>query len=183
MGRDKRDLPFGASTFFHRALAAATAVFDDVIVVGPAPRDYSGTSIPDLAHEDHAPIFGIRTALAHAALGRIWIVATDYPLMTSAMLGYLRDRFRQSDHPLCVPRLDGRAHMLCAGYDALLLPRVLSKIELGDLQLKGLVDEEHTLIIEEAELEQAGSVDAFANVNTPSEYDRALETYERASRS
>jgi len=183
MGRDKRDLPFGGATFFDRVLGAATAVFDAVIVVGPVPPGYQGEFIVDPPGRTNAPILGIRTALQHTRAPRIWILATDYPLMTSEALAWLRDRFLKTEKTLCVPRIEGRAHMLCAGYDRSLLPAIEAKVEEGDLQLRRLIEERDSLVIEESEFPSAGRLSPFINVNTPSEYQRALEIYERESRS
>ena len=103
--------------------------------------------------------------------------------MTSSALAFMRDHFVGTDRSLCVPRVDGRAHMLCAGYDRRVLGAIDRKIAAGDLQLRRLIEAGDSLVLEESELAAAGYLDAFTNVNTPSEYDRALEIYERQSQS
>src|ERR1051326_4327614 len=72
MGRSKRAL------FFDRVAAAARPVFDDVIAL-------------DWEEGGKAPIFGVARALRNAQ-SRAFILAVDYPLITSDVLRFLRDR-------------------------------------------------------------------------------------------
>ena len=147
MGRSK------AALFFDRVAAAARPVFDDVIAV-------------DRALGDQAPIFGVARALRDAG-GRCFVLAVDYPLITSDVLRFLRDRGG-------VPLWNGVPQLLCAVWGAELLPALEARIAAGRFDLRGLVERD---MIEEAELRERFRGEPLMNVNTPEELEAAERWY------
>jgi molybdopterin-guanine dinucleotide biosynthesis protein A len=152
MGQSKREL------FLERVVAAARGAFDDVIVVD---REFEGP------HEDEGPLFGIDAALRHAKNGRCFILAVDYPLITTEVLAYLRDRGG-------VPMWRGESQPLCAVYDASLLPLIRSRIEARQFDIRSLI----TNTIDESELRARFAGEPLLNVNTPED----LEEFHRHER-
>jgi molybdopterin-guanine dinucleotide biosynthesis protein A len=140
MGRSKREL------FFDRVAAAARGAFDAVI---------------EDAHDDGAPIFGVRRAL-QSEEGKCFVLAVDYPRITSPMLADLRARFERSSRPMLVPVWRGIPQVLCAGYDAAMLSRVEERIAARQYSLQPLADAAERIDVEG---------DAWASVNTPEELD------------
>ena len=142
MGCSKTDLSFGGSTFLRRVADAARETFDEVIAV----EQPDGGALDDLPviredlHPDRAPVFGVARALDDAN-GKAFVLAVDYPLMTSDVLSFLRDRFAESAALLLAPRWGGKLQMLCAGYDSALLPRLRARMATGRLDLRGLIAE------------------------------------------
>jgi molybdopterin-guanine dinucleotide biosynthesis protein A len=162
MGRSKSDL------FLDRVAAVAREAFDRVIAVqrtgGDAARELE--TIFESAHDDEAPAFGVLTALEHAR-ERCFILAVDYPLVTPEILCYLQTR---SCAPLVMPRWSGELQTLCAVYDAPVVgPRLAARIAAGTFDLRGLIDEVESEIIEEAELRATFGGEPLMNVNTPEE--------------
>jgi len=158
LGQSKPEL------FLERVAAAARGAFEEVIVVG---RDFEG------AHDGEGPLFGIRAALQHVAqtllsVRRCFILAVDYPLITSEVLLYLRDRGG-------VPVWRGRPQPLCAVYDVALLPRIESRIARGQFEVRGLIEE----VVEESELRARFAGEPLLNVNTPEELEEAKAIDER----
>jgi molybdopterin-guanine dinucleotide biosynthesis protein A len=153
LGQSKPEL------FLERVAAAARGAFEEVIVVD---RDFEG------AHDGEGPLFGIRTALQHEQARRCFILAVDYPLITSEVLLYLRDRGG-------VPVWRGRPQPLCAVYDVALLPRIESRIARGQFEVRGLIEE----IVEESELRARFAGEPLLNVNTPEELEEAKAIDER----
>ena len=147
MGRSKAEL------FLDRVLAAARPVFDEVIVL-------------DRDSEPRAPIFGVAEALRQAGKS-CFILAVDYPLITSDVLRWLRDAG-------AVPEWNGRPQYLCAVWDAALLSRVEERIAAGRLDLHGLQEGE---IIAESEIRGRFGGEPLMNVNTPEELARAERWY------
>jgi len=145
MGRSKREL------FLDRVAAAARGAFDEVIVVD---RELEGP------HEDEGPLFGIRAALQHAGQGSCFILAVDYPLITTEVFAFLRDRTG-------VPVWRGEPQPLCAVYDTALLPLVERRIAEKQFDLRGLIGEACAAIIEESELRTRFAGEPLLNVNTP----------------
>jgi molybdopterin-guanine dinucleotide biosynthesis protein A len=154
--------------FLDRVVAAARGAFDDVFAVQRAGGEEAGgvTTIFETPHEQQAPVFGVACALAHAG-AKCFILGVDYPLLTAALLRRLRARFEASDALLMAPRSRGKVQMLCAGYDAALLPQIERRIAERRLDLRGLVTE---VVDEES--------DELMNVNTPKELEAARRLYD-----
>ena len=151
MGRSK------VALFLDRVAAAARGAFESVYAVQRAGGEAAPgvETIFEAPHGESAPVFGVRRALEHAR-GRGFILAVDDPRLTADFLRRLRARFEASDALLMAPRADDKLHVLCAGYDSALLPRIDERIAQGRLDLRGLV----TDVIEE-------DTDQLLNVNTP----------------
>ena len=172
MGRAKLDLPFAGSTFVERVAAAARGAFEEVVAV----QRFGGAAIPGLStiheepHEDAAPVFGVQCALRAPRLApRAFVMAIDYPLITSAVLSYLRARFEASARPMLVPMWRGRPQLLCAGYDASLRNVIDARIAARRYDLRGLIDEVGAELVAEDELRARFAGEPLMNVNTPEE--------------
>ncbi len=172
MGRSKLDLPFGGSTFLDRVLAAARPVFERLIAVQRAgcPEVDSVPTLFEPPRESQAPLFGVWRALQDAK-GRCFILAIDYPLLTSDVLHYLAKRSVESSAAMVVPRWNGKLQMLCAGYSPSLLPRFEPRLAAGHLSLRGLSDDLE--VVEEDELRARFRGEPLMNVNTPEELETA----------
>ena len=148
-----------SALFLDRIVDAARPVFDEVFAV--QRPDGEAASIPTIfeeLHEGDGAIYGLLAALRHAR-SRAFILAVDYPLITSDALRFIRDRGG-------VPVWNGRAQPLCAVWDAAQLPRIEQHIAEGKLDLHGLIEQE---MIPEPELRAALSGEPLMNVNTPEE--------------
>ncbi|HET7435371.1 MAG TPA: molybdenum cofactor guanylyltransferase [Thermoanaerobaculia bacterium] len=178
-GRSRRMGQSKTALFLSRVVAAAQPVFDSVIAV----QRFGGEAceietIFEEPHEEEAPLFGVVRALQHAR-GRCVILAVDYPLLSSPFLAFLRARVEASAAPLVVPEWDGVPQMLCAGYDAALLPLLKRRIARGELDLRGLIAEAGAEMIRETELRARFGGEPLMNVNTPEEREQAEGLYGR----
>ena len=163
MGRSKTEL------FFDHVAVAAGEVFAEVFAVqrlgGPtAPLP----TISESAHDDQAPVFGVACALAHAR-ERCFVIAVDYPLITTAILRFLRDRFERSNALLLAPVWSGKTQMLCAGYDPALVPRMQQRIAAKRYDLRGVVADGEAEILAEDNLRLQFLGEPLMNVNTMEE--------------
>ena len=147
MGRSKREL------FLDRVLAEARPVFDDVLLL-------------DYEEGEQGPIFGVARALRDAE-NECFVLAVDYPLITSDVLRFLRDRRG-------VPLWDGKPQRLCAVWSTKLLPAIEERIAARRFDLHGLNEE---AMISEAELRQRFEGEPLMNVNTPEEWQAAERTH------
>jgi molybdenum cofactor guanylyltransferase len=169
MGQSKAEMKFAGSTFLSRVADAARGAFDRVIAVQrpdgePAP---AVETIFETPHAARAPIFGVARALQHAQ-AKCFVLAVDYPLITTEMLRFLRERFVVSRAPLLAPRWSGKLQMLCGGYaPSLLLPLIDERIAAGRFELRALTADAE--IIEEEELRTRFPGEPLMNVNTPEE--------------
>lgn len=164
MGRSKTEL------FFDRVAATVGEVFEDVFAV----QRHGGPAAPlatifEGPHDDQAPVFGVARALAHAS-ERCFVVAVDYPLITPAILRFLRDRFERSNALLLAPVWSGKTQMLCAGYDPALLPRLQQRIAAKRYDLRGVVAADEAEVLGEADLRAQFAGEPLMNVNTIAEW-------------
>lgn len=126
-GRSRRLGRSKAELFLERVAAAARPVFDEVIAVQrPGGEAMPIRTIFEEPHEDDGAIFGIAAALRHAQ-ARCFILAVDYPLITSAVLRLLRDDGRVAE-----------GQPLCAVWDPARLPEIERRIAEGRRDLHGL---------------------------------------------
>ncbi|MGZ5473186.1 MAG: molybdenum cofactor guanylyltransferase [Thermoanaerobaculia bacterium] len=176
-GRSRRMGESKVELFLERVVSAARPVFDEVIAVdrlaggpwtGGGPPPTANRQPPTIRtlyedpHEHEGAIFGVVRALRDAR-GKCFLLAVDYPLITSDMLRFIRDRGG-------LPEWDGRPQPLCAVWDAALLPRIEERIARGALDLRGAAETE---IIPESELRVRFPGEPLLNVNTPEEWERA----------
>lgn len=160
MGRSKTEL------FLPRVAAAAAPVFDDVIAVQRnGEPSLSIRTIHEGEHAHQAPVFGVVRALEHAD-GPAFVLAVDYPLVTTAVLFDLVRRFEASRALMLVPVWRGIPQPLCAGYRGEVLPLLRERIDRGKLDLIGFMRDAsvETFVFDGREL---------TNVNTPEELAQA----------
>ncbi len=180
MGTSKARLELEGRRFIDRIVAAAEPVFDRVIAVtrdGEPSWDGLETLHED-PHREPSAIFGIRKALDHGG-DRVWILAADYPLVTTELLGYLRSRFEQSEASLLVPVWHGHPQLLCAGYARGLRDMLDAMIRTNRLRLRELLVAAESEQIGESELRAAFPGEPLSNINLPRELERLRRDYER----
>jgi molybdopterin-guanine dinucleotide biosynthesis protein A len=164
MGRPKEEL------FLNRVANTAAEVFEKVIAVqrnGGASATIE--TIYESPHDDQAPVFGVARALEDAG-DRCFVLAVDYPLITAAILRFLRERFESSSALLLAPVWSGKTQMLCGGYDPELLPRIEQRIAARRYDLRGLASESEAEILAEDELRKMFDGEPLMNVNTVEEW-------------
>jgi molybdopterin-guanine dinucleotide biosynthesis protein A len=168
MGQSKADMQFAGSTFLSRVAEAARGAFDKVIAVQRSDGEPASAveTIFETPHADQAPIFGLARALQHAR-GKCFVLAVDYPLITTEILRFLSERFTRSHAPLLAPRWNGKLQMLCGGYAPVLVTLIDERIAAGRFELRGLTADAE--IIEEEELRSRFPGEPLMNVNTPEE--------------
>ena len=172
MGRPKADLELGGKTFLRRVIDAATPVFDEVIVVDRRPREIDDVRVlVEPPHDDAAPIFGLQAALEDTDEIRNWILAVDYPLVDSALLGRLAELYETSYAEMYVPTWNGMPQLLCAGWARTLWKPITNRIRDRQYALRPILDSGRTELVDEDELRMMVRGNPFRNVNTPEEYE------------
>jgi molybdopterin-guanine dinucleotide biosynthesis protein A len=144
------------------AVNASHATGRGSFAVSAAQDDRRIRTIFEDAHDLEGAIFGVVRALREAR-GKCFLLAVDYPLITTEVLEFLRDREG-------MPEWNGRPQPLCAVWDAAVLPRIEERIARGEFDLRGAAEME---IIAESELRSRFSGEPLLNVNTPEEWERA----------
>lgn len=157
LGRSKVEL------FAPRVTEAALEAFENVVLVD---RAFEGP------HEGEGVVFGVLASLRDAS-SSCFVLAVDYPLVTSEVLRFLRERFERGSASMLVPMWRGEPQTLCAGYSAALAPVIERRIAEGRLDLRGLIAEAGAEIIPETELRARFAGEPLLNVNTPEELQEA----------
>jgi molybdopterin-guanine dinucleotide biosynthesis protein A len=167
-GRSRRMGVSKTALFLERILSAARPVFDEVVAVQRPGGEAAGgiRTIYESAHEGDGAIFGVVAALREAR-ARCFVLAVDYPLVTSELLRYLAEHGG-------VPVWNGWPQPLCAVWDPAALPRLEERIARGSYGLQELVEQE---IIPEPVLRARFPGEPLMNVNTPEELEAAERLY------
>lgn len=156
--------------FLGRIVEAARPVFDEVVLVDrPGPADDASQGVLtshvrvlcEEPHEDEAAIFGVVGALRDAG-APCFLLAVDYPLITTEVLRFLRDDGR-------VPVWNGEPQPLCAVWDPAALPRIEARIAARRYDLRGAIERG---MIAEGELREKFTGEPLLNINTPEEWER-----------
>lgn len=168
-GRSKRMGTSKTELFLDRIVAAAAPLFDAVFAV--QRTDGAPLAIPTIfekPHEGESALHGLACALAHAE-GRCFILAVDYPAVTTPLLAFLLERFDASVAPALVPVWRGRPQYLCAGYDASLLELAEERLAGEDYVVSRFVEAAGAGFLDEALLRARFGGEPLFNVNTPEE--------------
>lgn len=174
MGRPKADLRIAGLTFLERTIAACDRVFDETVAVQRfrEPAVHGLRTVFESEHDERAPIFGVIRALEDSK-SRAWILAIDYPLLTSDALVYFAESFHQSEADCWVPEWDGSPQMLCAGYSDSLLARLRRAVADGELSIRKALDGAVVVSASEEVLRSRMAGEPLFNVNDGADYERA----------
>jgi molybdopterin-guanine dinucleotide biosynthesis protein A len=172
MGRDKAALPFGGESMLARAVRTASAVSEDVMVVGLS-RMAEVAPARHLSDPGDGPLVALTTALRSAREGEVLLLACDMPLVTPALLRQLHALAGQAE--ACVPRVDGIAVPTCAIYRRDVVEVAEALVARGERALRSLLDRLSVRWVEESELRTADpDLASFIDCDTPEDYARAL---------
>jgi molybdopterin-guanine dinucleotide biosynthesis protein A len=162
--------------FLDRVVAAASPVFDEVLAVNR--HDAEPLRIRTIFEDEgEGALFGVARALSDAR-DRCFVIAVDYPLITTEVLQFLAMQFEETASAVLVPEWDGLPQPLCAGWDAsLVLPIVERRLAAGDCELRSLIAEAGAVMIPEAELRARFTGEPLMNVNTPEQLAAAESWY------
>lgn len=166
MGRDKARLALGGVACLTRVTDVLSEVCETIYLVGGDPPDVTrGHRIPDPAGP-RCPLRGLVAALEASRAPFVLTLATDLPLISSALLAALAEA---PPADAVVPRDEGGIHPLCARYRREPVLAVARRRLASDaLSLRGVLSEMGTQFLEGAAL-RAVDPDgtALSNVNTP----------------
>lgn len=176
MGKDKAWLDLGGQSMIERVIAALTPVTASVSIIANG-LEYARLGFPVFAdiQQGIGPLEAIRTALANTHSARAVLVGCDLPFVTTELFRFLLNI--GGDYQVVLPvGPDGKLESLCAIYCKQMLPMVTELIESGERKVSLLFDRVATRFVVFEELcHLRGSELFFENVNTPTDYARAIE--------
>ena len=182
MGTDKASLPvLGGRTLVQRTVDAVAEVADEIVVVRapgrvlPPPGSPRPIRIVEDPVESEGPLVGIAAGLRAAAAPVALVLGCDMPFLRPALLRLLAGR-AAAGRRFVVPVHDGRPQPLCSAFRREALTVVQAHIDAGDRMIMTVAAD---LDAELVPAEEWSAADAdgrsFENVNTPEEFEAALE--------
>jgi len=175
MGRNKALLYLGNKTFLSHLIDLYSEAFPVYVSVAEAGRlSWSGAEeIPDL-HPGKGPLAGLEAAFVRTGADHIFLTATDLPFGTVPLAKELLKRI--SDFDACVIRRnDGKVEPMFAVYGASCFPYIQAMLKEDKRAVHELLDRVRVRWVEETELFGYDLDHILCNVNTPEDYQKAID--------
>jgi molybdopterin-guanine dinucleotide biosynthesis protein A len=180
MGRPKALLPFDGEPLIVHVVRALKKMFAETVVVAAPDQELPELSAI-LARDEVAyrgPVSGIYHGLKAATTDVCFVASCDAPFLNLQLIAHLLTQI--SDYEVVVPYWQERFQPLHAVYRTSVAPLLKDQLERGELRPIFLYDKVRTRKIHEAEirrLDPAGL--SFLNMNSPAEYDAALQLWRK----
>jgi len=172
MGTEKASLELAGRSFAQTIASAVRPSVSSIAIVGTNAPDIGVPTIPD-DRPGCGPLAGIETALRIANTGAVLIVACDLPLVTTAFVRLLLERWAEGPDRIVVPEDSaGRLAPLCAVYPVSILQRVTALLDAGERKPRLLVDDRADVVSFKHYAHLAGAEHLLENVNTPADFQR-----------
>ena len=193
LGRDKAIAEIGGMTLAERAFKTTTEAFPNSRVTFVAANEaqfgvdaiaVGGAFIFDLI-PDRGPLGGMHAALAYARTRWLFVLACDYPFVTSELIRFLAGKISDNCGAVVPEQDDGRLQPLCAFYKTeAARPVVQETIDRPRVPppMNEIVKELEPCVVSFAESSHLpGASDFFVNVNTQIDLDHAGEIERKLS--
>ena len=180
MGRPKALLSFGGEPLVAHLVRSLKQSFDKIIVVAAPEQELPDLPVT-LVRDDlpfRGPVGGIYYGLKAAAEEVAFVTSCDAPFLNRSLISFLTARI--SHYDVVVPYWQGRFQPLHAVYRTKAVPLLAEQLERNELRPVALFDRVRTLRIHEDEIRRFDPGGrSFINVNTPEDYQAALQIWNR----
>ncbi|MGP0594970.1 molybdenum cofactor guanylyltransferase [Nitrospira sp. T9] len=176
MGKDKRTLEWGGTTFLDKVCLTIGELFDEIIMV-TAIEDYPCGHLPVRLVTDTIPqkgsLGGIFTGINEASFSSVFVVACDMPFLNPFVISRLCSL---PENDVVMPKLSSGYQPLHARYSKRCSLIMEKMIQEGNLRIQSLIQDPSLSIqiVEEAlfhDIDPHGY--SFLNINTPADYEFA----------
>lgn len=178
MGTSKALLLFDNQPLIVHIVDTLTRLFAEVVVVASPGQEIPSMPVT-LVRDDVAyqgPVGGLCYGLKAATEEICFVTACDSAFLSPALISHLVDRSAAWD--VVVPHWQGRFQPLHAVYRRSVLPLLEAQLARGELRPVSLFDRVRTLRIDEEEIRRFDSDgSSFFNMNSPGDYEQALERW------
>lgn len=188
-GADKALVEFAGRTLLsHMCEVVATATGSVHVVAAPGRYGNQALSLIEDRWPDEGPLGGIITALhatQESGSGEDWnlIVSCDMPFLTREWLEYLAATAAASDAEVIVPRSTYGLEPLCACWRTSAATSLQSAFDEGGRKVTDAMKRLRTEILDETHWKRFDSGGRlFWNMNTPQDYQAALQMWETSER-
>ena len=188
-GSDKALVKFGGKSLLARMCTLIKAATGSVHIVA-AHGSYADLAIPVIADRwpNEGPLGGIITALQASADGDIrrdWnlMVSCDMPFLTRDWLSYMIKRALASDAEVIVPRSEYGLEPLCASWRTSATPALEAAFGDGVRKVTEAMKRLPMEVLDETHWKRFDSAGRlFWNMNTPQDYQAALQIWKSEKR-
>ena len=176
MGKDKALLDFHGKPFIEHIAETLKHVFAEVFIVADYGDSYTYMNLP--VHADtiksSGPLAGIHSALSHAIMPSVFILSCDLPLVTAEAIEHLLGIENSFD--VVVYSVNGMMQPLCGIYGKSCLTIFEEELKRDKRSVLDALGKVHTLVVAAELTELQNDARIFANINSPAEYYRILES-------
>ena len=188
-GADKALVEFAGRTLLSRMCELVAGTTGSVRVVAPLGR-YRNQALSLIADRwpDQGPLGGIVTAMLatqESDGGEPWnlMVSCDMPFLTREWLEYLATRAAVSDAEVVVPRSTFALEPLCACWRTSATSSLQAAFDEGVRKVTDAMKRLRIEILDETHWKRFDSAGRlFSNMNTPQDYQAALQRWETSER-
>lgn len=182
MGKDKRTLEWGGTTFLDKVCFTLGELFDEILLV-TAIEDYPCGHLPVRLVTDAIPhkgsLGGMFTGIKEASYSFVFVVACDMPFLNPVVISRL---CALPENDVVMPKLSTGFQPLHARYSkrcSLIMEKMIHE---GNLRIQSLIQDPSLFvqIVEEplfADIDPHGY--SFLNINTPADYELARKAASR----
>ena len=183
MGQAKALLPFDGEPLITHIVRSLKDIFADVVVVLAPGQDVPVLPVTFVRDEVayQGPVSGIYHGLKAAKSDVSFVGSCDVPFLNRTLISYLCSQIR--DHDVVVPYWEGRYHPLFAIYRKDVTSYLHAQLQRDELRPIFLFDKVRTRKIEEEEIRRFDPEGlSFLNMNTPEDYEAALQRWRQIRR-
>jgi molybdopterin-guanine dinucleotide biosynthesis protein A len=185
MGQPKAWLPFGGETMLQRVVRLLGEIVRPIVVVAAPGQDVPPLPADIVTVRDEergrGPLQGLAAGLS-ALRGRVeaaYLSSCDVPFLRPSFVRRMIELL--DDRAICVPFVDGFHHPLAAVYRVEIVNSVTQLLSENRLRPVFLFETASTRIVEARELIDVDSdLQSLRNLNTPEDYEKALDDLRRS---
>jgi molybdenum cofactor guanylyltransferase len=179
MGTSKALLPFGDETMLQRVVRLLSEVVTRIVIVAAADQELPAlpphVTVTRDERDGRGPLEGLRAGLKALPddVERAYVTSCDVPLLVPAFARQMLDLSRGYD--VAVMQIEGFTHPLSAVYAQTTLAPIEGLLAQDRLRPAFLFDLVKTRRVRPDEITADPDLRTLRNLNTPEDYDRALE--------
>ena len=184
-GTNKALLDIGGQSIMARTLSLFEDIFGRVLVVSNNPLDFLDFDVKVVSDlfPERCSLAGIHAALFHAETPWIFVAPCDNPFLSRDMVELVLS-YRTDGATIVVPETSKGMEPLCAAYSRENLTLAENRLAEGRYKIQSLFRKKSTRKVPEDEIRRIDpELRSFFNINTPEDYQWALDMLARKGES
>ena len=176
MGRPKSLLLFDGEPLISHIVRTLRRMFNETVIVASPEQELP--DLPAILVSDEVayqgPVGGLYYGLTAASGKFCFVTSCDVPFLNPSLIAYLVSQI--ADRDVVVPYWENRFQPLHAVYRTSVLPLLKAQLDRRELRPVYLFDKVKTVKVDEGEIRRFDPEGlSFLNMNTPEDYERALQ--------